>query len=121
MKLLRRSIFGVLFAGLMVGGWLFAHSNSETVRVDYLMGELAEVALWKALTGAGALGALVAALAMGFGLLRSRLESRRYRRELLDLESEVHQLRNLPLVSEEPPLSGDPALALSGGGAGRSR
>ncbi len=31
---------------------------------------------------------------------------RRYRQRVAELESEVHQLRNLPLAAEEPDLEG---------------
>lgn len=121
MKLLRRSLWAVLFAALVYGGWGFLEGNSDPVRIHYVVGDLPAVPLWQALSGAGALGVLVGTVAMGLGLTRSRLETRRYRKALARLEAEVHQLRNLPLVSDEEIPPAEDALVASGGGAGRTQ
>src|SRR5215471_10095997 len=93
-------VIGALTA-LLVGGWVFAAGNGEPVFVYYVFGRTAEkVALWKALLAAFGLGAAaIGALALFFGL-RHGLVVRRYRRLLGGLESEIHQLRNLPLAPD---------------------
>jgi hypothetical protein len=97
MRLVRR-LFGLLvFVGFLVAGWRFAAGNAGLVTVYYPGGELGEVALWKALLitfGAGA------GFATMLGLVREarvRLVARRYRKAIVGLETEVHQLRSLPL------------------------
>jgi hypothetical protein len=100
MKWLRRLLAGGLLVGLLYGGWLLVDGNAELVRIDYLVGEVVDVALWRALVAAFAAGAVAALAVMGLGLIRARLETREYRKALAGHETEVHQLRNLPLVSE---------------------
>ncbi len=121
MKLLRRTLVLVLFAVAVYGGWGFLDGNANPVTIHYVVGDLAGVPLWQALLGAGLLGALLALAATGLGLARARLEARRYRKALVNLEAEVHQLRNLPLVSDEQAPSAEEILVASGGGAGRTR
>jgi uncharacterized integral membrane protein len=106
--------------GLFVYAWYFAASNADPVQIHYLFGELPPLELWKALGVAGFVGALMVVALMGYGWVRARLESRRYRKALLDLEAEVHQLRNLPLNAADPIGLAGEGLAQSGGGAGRS-
>jgi len=106
--------------GLFVYGWFFAASNADPVQIHYLFGELPPLALWQALGAAGVAGALIMLALMGYGWVRARLESRRYRRALRDLEAEVHQLRNLPLSTADPVGSAGGGMAHTGGGAGRS-
>jgi uncharacterized integral membrane protein len=120
MKWLRRLLAGAAFVGLLVGGWLFADRNGDLVRVDYLVGELGDIPFWKTLIAASLLGAIASALVMSFVLVRSLLESRRYRKAVVKLESEVHQLRNLPLVTDEPPIASAQARNVTGAAAGRS-
>jgi uncharacterized integral membrane protein len=103
MMMLRRTLAGALLVGLLYVGWRFATGNAEPVRIDYLLGELSEVALWHALLAAFAGGLVVASLLAGLGLIRARLETRGYRKAMEGLETEVHQLRNLPLVTEDTP------------------
>jgi hypothetical protein len=89
-----------VFVGALVGGWQFAGSNAAPVRIDYLAGEFGAVPLWLALAGSFGAGAAVTALALFARLTRSSLAQRRYRRTVAALESEVHQLRNLPVEAE---------------------
>jgi hypothetical protein len=114
-------LIGALVA-LLVAGWVFAAGNGEPVYVNYIFGRTAEkIALWKALVGAFALGAgLIGALAIYLGL-RHGLVVRRYRKMLGGLESEVHQLRNLPLAPDPESPGGSRAgfAAPSGGALGR--
>jgi uncharacterized integral membrane protein len=112
-----RKIVGVaVFLAVLIAGWMFAHGNDEPVSIDYVLGRTPEVALWKALVVAAVLGGVGAVWLMGWRLLRSRLEARRYRKAMLELESEVHQLRNLPVVGGGPADSAT-VSAVAGGGA----
>jgi hypothetical protein len=106
-------------AALLVAGWVFAAGNGEPVYVNYIFGRTAEkIALWKALVAAFALGAaLIGAFALYSGL-RHGLVVRRYRRMLGGLESEIHQLRNLPLApNPESPGGSRAGFAAPPGGA----
>jgi len=106
-----------VFVAALIGGWRFAHGNGQAVRIDYVVGTSADVALWKALLVATGAGLAAAAIVLGWALLRARLESRRYRKALVALESEVHQLRNLPAVADDRDASRTARVAAAGGGA----
>ena len=97
MSIVHRAVWFAVFLGALVGGWQFAGSNAAPVRVDYLIGELPAVPLWVALVTSFGVGGAVIALALFARLTRSSLAQRRYRKTLAALESEVHQLRNLPV------------------------
>jgi uncharacterized integral membrane protein len=123
MTMMRRGGLLLLVLGpisVFVYAWYFAASNANPVEIHYLFGELPPLELWKALAAASFAGALMVMFLMSYGWIRARLESRRYREALLDLEAEVHQLRNLPLNADDPIGSASEGLARSGMGAGRS-
>lgn len=111
MRWLRRLLGIGLFVGVLVLGWRFAAGNDTPVTVDYLLGEVVGLSLWVVLLAAFALGAALAGAAGLIQIARLGLTTRRYRKSVRGLESELHQLRNLPL-SEEPPRGGP------GGGEG---
>jgi uncharacterized integral membrane protein len=97
MRWARRIALIALLVALPVGVHLFVSRNSHSVPIDYLAGRWEAVEVWLLLLSAfGAGFGLAAFIAMLRGA-RLRLEARRYRRATRDLESEVHQLRNLPL------------------------
>jgi hypothetical protein len=99
MRTLRRVLVLALVIAVAVLFYLFATANGERVRVAIpLRAEPLEVALWLALLAASGVGALLAALVLLFELARAGLTARQYRRLVARLESEIHQLRNLPLV-----------------------
>jgi hypothetical protein len=106
---------------LLVAGWRFAHSNGDPVSVNYLFGEITDVAMWQVLLSSVGLGVLVTALVLGLQLAAARLAARRTRKQLESLESEIHQLRNLPLTESQPHASprssAKKALTAAGGGA----
>lgn len=97
--------------GALLVGWRFAYENASSVRVHFVIGETSEVALWKALLVAFALGVACAGLAWLRLAVKYGLTSRRYRKMLGDLESEIHQLRNLPLAPDSATPSEAPAVA----------
>ncbi len=102
MRWVRRILLLVLLVALPVGVHLFVTRNSEAVSLDFLVVRFEGVAVWIVLLSAFCAGALLTALVAlvrGAGL---RLETWRFRKLTRDLESEVHQLRNLPLASDAP-------------------
>jgi hypothetical protein len=97
MKLVRRGLLIVFFIGLLWACLEFIRRNDAPVTVDLLVTIVETVVLWKVLVVASGIGAGVALLLAGTSILLARLETRRYRKVVRKLESEVHQLRNLPL------------------------
>lgn len=122
---IRRLVPMVGGAGLLYLAWRLINANAEGVKVDFLLGRI-DLVLWQALGTSFLLGATMVGLYAIYQMARGGLLSRRYRKQLSNLETEVHQLRNLPLAPQEastPELAdldfgedGDPVL----GGAGRS-
>jgi hypothetical protein len=100
MRWLPRLLALALFLGALLVGWRFASENAGTVRVHFVIGEVSEIALWKALLVAFAGGAVCAGLGWLRLAVKSGLMRHRYRKILGDLESEIHQLRNLPLAPD---------------------
>lgn len=128
MVLLRRLLLGALLVGAMVAGAKFSDENEMPVAIGYVFGTLGEVPLWVALVGSFGLGAGLCLLAVVGRLTRSTLAQRRYRKTVAALESEVHQLRNLPIegvsAAEAIPLAGAPPAvveAVAGGADGAER
>lgn len=106
MQTARRLLALALFVGLFAVAWRFATSNESEIRIDLLLMRTPPVAIWVALVIAFAVGALSAGVSLGYEVIKKGLIARRYRRLAAGLESEIHQLRNLPLVgadSASPP------------------
>ena len=100
MRWVSRLLGLALFVGALLVGWRFAAENAGEVRVHFVVGEISEIALWKVLLVTFAAGAVCAGLAWLRLAVKHGLMSRRYRKMLGDLESEIHQLRNLPLAPD---------------------
>jgi uncharacterized integral membrane protein len=117
MRNLRRLLVLAALAAVLWVGWRFAGSNSGPVSVDYLFGRAEDVSLWLALVVAFALGALVSGTLGVYQVAKLGLLARRYRKAASGLESEIHQLRNLPLASdaERPPRSSAGSVPELGG------
>ena len=98
MRMLRRLLVVAVFGGLFVGAWRFVAGNIEPTDLDLVFFDLHGVPLWSALLGAFTLGALCAGASLFYELAKRSFAARRYRKELAGLESEIHQLRNLPLA-----------------------
>ncbi len=98
--MLRRVLGIAVFVGLFIGLWQFVGGNADPVDVDLLVLRL-PLPLWLALLGAFGLGALCAGASLVYQLAKRSFATRRYRKQLAGLESEIHQLRNLPLAVPE--------------------
>jgi len=124
MSIVRRGGWVVVFFGALIGGWQFAGSNAAPIRVDYLLGVFPAVPLWLALVVSFAIGAAAAVAGLFARLTRSTLAQRRYRKTLAALESEVHQLRNLPVAEGRdvvalPAPEFEPEASIEAGSVGR--
>jgi uncharacterized integral membrane protein len=102
-----------LFAGLFVIAWRFASENATEIQVDLLLLQVPAVPIWVALLTAFGIGAILAGLSLGYQVIKKNLVARRYRKTVRGLESEIHQLRNLPLAGI------DSALALGADAEGQ--
>src|SRR5688572_11306478 len=107
MKMLRRVLVVAVFGALFVAAWRFVDGNGAPTNLDLVFFDLHSVPLWSALLGAFLLGAASAGASLVYGLAKRSFAARRYRKELAGLESEIHQLRNLPLAA--PDAGGGPA------------
>jgi uncharacterized integral membrane protein len=111
MRIVRRLVLLAVVVGILVLGWGFASRNAEPVTVHYLVGVRPDVPLWVVMLGSFGLGAAVAGVLSLFELAKQGLVARRYRKTAEGLESEIHQMRSLPLVG--PP---DAEIAAEGAG-----
>jgi hypothetical protein len=100
MRTLRWLLVVTVFVALFAGVWRFVGGNAERVSIALPFLQL-NVPLWQGLLGAFALGALSAGASLVYELAKKSFAARRYRREMAGLESEIHQLRNLPLAAPE--------------------
>jgi uncharacterized membrane protein YciS (DUF1049 family) len=95
----------VCFVALLWLGWSFRVGNETPIDLDLIWVRFQQVELWRVILLASGTGAVVSALCVGLAWLRSRLLNRRYRRVIRRLESELHEMRSLPLVGSEPPMT----------------
>ena len=112
MRMLRRVLVVGVFVALFAAVWRFVGGNAEPVGIDLLFLHL-NMPLWAALLGAFCLGALSAGASLVYELAKKSFAARRYRKQMAGLESEIHQLRNLPLAVPEAAREG-PAPPRSG-------
>ena len=97
---IRRLVPMVVGAGLLYLAYLLTGANATEITVDFLLGQVV-LTTWQALGLSFFAGAGLVALYALYQMARGGLLRRRYERELAGLETEVHQLRNLPLAPEE--------------------
>lgn len=115
MRMLRRVLGVAVFVGLFVAVWRFVGGNADPVDIDLLVFRV-PLPLWLALLGAFGLGALCAGASLVYELAKRSFATRRYRKQLAGLESEIHQLRNLPLAAPEAGEGeGPPGASVPGG------
>ena len=96
-KLLLILLGAGLFVGALVVGWDFSAANATTIDIDLLWMTIAEVTVWQLVLASFGLGAGLVAVAAGFLGTRGALLRHRYRSTIRKQESELHQLRSLPL------------------------
>jgi uncharacterized membrane protein YciS (DUF1049 family) len=97
MKWLRTGLVSALTLALLLVTWKFRAGNAGAIDVDLVWARLPNVEVWWALSVAVGFGIAIGAFFVGFAWLRQRILNRRYRRAIAKLESEIHQLRSLPL------------------------
>ena len=105
MRTVRRLLVLALFVGLFAVAWRFASANATQIGIDLLLFRSPEVPIWVALLSAFGIGALAAGVYLVYELIKKNLVARRYRKAIKGLESEVHQLRNLPLAGTDSALA----------------
>ena len=97
--LLMIALFGVFGAAMWLGR-TFPAANAGAIDLDLLWLRIPNLQVWSLLLGSISLGAFGASVILGFFLLRGWMVGRRYRKAIKRLESELHQLRSLPLAKE---------------------
>ena len=117
MRLVRRVLWIAFTAALVVAGVAFVGRNRVAVPIDLGVTTFPEAPLWQALLVAFAAGAALVGLGALWQVLRLGMLARRYRRTVGRLESEIHQLRNLPLAGD---VGGEVPRRPSGLGAART-
>ena len=109
-----------IIVSVNIVGWMFYAANTAVVTIDLLGMAVIEVTVWKLALTCFALGAGVVLLLSGFLGLRGLELRRRYRKTIRKLESELHQLRSLPLTSDPDAQvpAPEPEVAKAAGGQG---
>ena len=115
MKILRRLIGLVLGVAALYGAYRLAQANGDPVTVDYVYGTLPEAPQWMVVGAAFLSGAALTALLLTYRLAKQGLVARRYRKTVRGLESEIHELRNLPLAGGEGTGGPEPLTAAASG------
>lgn len=100
MRFVRRALWLALFACAFAAAYQFG-KNAEPVSVMLFRWTTPPAPVWLVLAVSFGLGVFVASAFWLILWLRLTLLARRYRKELASLESELHQLRNLPLAPDE--------------------
>ncbi|MEZ4330620.1 MAG: LapA family protein [Myxococcota bacterium] len=116
MQWLRTALVLAIALGLIWMGWSFRSGNAEPVDLDLVWFRMQNVPVWWALSLAVLAGTFAGGIVGGLAWLRQRLVNRRYRKTIERLESEVHQLRSLPLEAPAPAAGRTVAGTLAGRG-----
>jgi uncharacterized membrane protein YciS (DUF1049 family) len=90
-----------LFVGTLWTGWSFRARNAEPIDLDLIWIRISDIELWWVILVSIGIGAAVTGVLVGFGWMRIRLVNYRYRRAIRRLESELHEMRSLPLAGAE--------------------
>ncbi|HEY0974086.1 MAG TPA: LapA family protein [Solimonas sp.] len=104
-----RVLLVVLLIAMLVLGASIGYFNAQTVHFNYLFGEL-ELPLIAILVGDFLLGMLVTLLLVAARLLRAQRDMARLRRQLRDAESELRNLRALPVAAPVVAVPPPPAI-----------
>ncbi len=105
MRQLRWLTAVALFAALFGLSFSFVLDNGQRVVLDLPLVQPLRPPLWAALAGAFFAGALGASAGLLFQVAKKTLAARRWEKRAAGLESEIHQLRNLPLAANDPLLA----------------
>lgn len=108
MRQLRWILAIASFACVAVAFALFVVGNAQSVRLDLPLLQPVYAPLWLALAGSFFCGALAASAGLLFQLGKKTLAARRFEKRVAGLESEIHQLRNLPLAADDSLLAPEP-------------
>jgi uncharacterized membrane protein YciS (DUF1049 family) len=100
-RLLAWTIAIGLFIGLLWTGWSFRAGNAAPITLDLIWIRVPDVELWRVILVSIAMGAILAGTILGLAWMRVRLLNHRYRRAIGRLESELHEMRSLPLSKGE--------------------
>ena len=99
---MKRMLFWLVLIGLFVGAlWLiltFRENNSVPIDLDLIWIRIPNLEVWSLILGSIGLGASLSLTVVGFAWMRGRLLNSRYRRAIKRLESELHEMRSLPLA-----------------------
>lgn len=116
---MKRLVLWAVVLGLFVGtlwiGWSLRAGNAAPVNLDLIWLQVVGIELWRAILMAMGFGAGFSAILVGFAWLRARLLNRRYRKAIARLESELHEMRSLPLAGHDADLPGRTRGTLSAG------
>ena len=88
---------------IAVAAWLgksFPAANATPIDLDLLWLRIPNLEVWSLVLVSFGTGVLFTSAFSCFFMLRSWIVGRRYRKVIKRLESEIHQLRSLPLVKE---------------------
>lgn len=115
MQTVRKALSVAGLISLVLGVALFSTraTNQEPVAVNFLFGT-AQAPLWQLVGGAFLGGCIAAWLFSVLPWTRAKLNARRQRKRADRLETELHQLRNLPLSRDETAAASTASLAEGG-------
>ncbi len=115
MVYVRRLLIAAVFIGVAGLAVIFTDSNAARVSIglDWPVEgfRTPELPLWIVVLASYALGLGTASAALVWKIMKQGLVGRSYRKTMVGLESEIHQLRNLPLEGADA-VGADPALAV---------
>jgi uncharacterized membrane protein YciS (DUF1049 family) len=109
----------IVLVGLIVGaavlGRAFPAANASPIDLDLLWLRIPNLQVWSLVLVSIGFGGFLASLILSFFILRGWVVGRRYRKIIKRLESEVHQLRSLPLATDGNTAFADPTKLTSEG------
>ncbi|HVC29085.1 MAG TPA: LapA family protein [Gammaproteobacteria bacterium] len=94
-----RWIAFIILISIFAVALLLAYANGTTIVLDYLIGSM-HVHLASALLGAAIIGWILGLLSSLAIIFRLKREARRLKRSVREAETEIRNLRNLPLKND---------------------
>ncbi len=99
---MRTTLLSLLLITVLVLGASIGFFNAQPVTLNYLFGEL-QLPLFAVLIADFLIAVLLTLVVLSARMFRGNREIARLRRQLRDTESELRNLRNLPVTTELPP------------------